>query len=165
LSDTRTRKGKVADLQELGITVDQELDQWRSKIHYTEMIDQVQGEMYPTRSSADNSVAEQRMREIRDWLRALDPIEKEAALMEAANSGNALFLEAVENSPVPFQFSTRELVQKVRLTQLEKQYPTEATHLQDLRTAQEQLDSALKSVRVELRKAGLNATSSDLSAS
>lgn len=160
-SNERTRVGKVKDLQALGEELRTELNRWRSQFHYGEMITQLTTEMTPTRSNPENYAAESRMREIRDYLRTLDPIEQESVYREAAEKGNDLFLEAIERSPVPLRFSTQELIDKITIMRLEKQYPEQAQRLNDLRIAQDQLDSALSSVRVELAKSSIDVASRD----
>ena len=160
-SNEHTKVGKVKALQTLGEELKVELKKWRSQFHFDEMISQLTAEMTPTRSNAENSVAELRMREIRDHLRTLDPIEQESMYREAAEKGNDFFLEAIERSPIPLKFSTQQLIDKIRITGIEKQYPEQAQRLHDLRTAQDQLDSALSSVRVELAKSAIDVASRD----
>lgn len=164
-SSDHTKVGKVKALQALGEKSRIELNKWRSQFHYDEMMAQLTAEMTPTRSNPENFAAESRMREVRDYLRTLDPIEQEQMYRDAAEKGNDLFLEAIERSPIPLKFSTQKLIDKIKIQRLEKQYPDQAQRLSDLRIAQDQLDSALASVRVELRKSGIDAASSTLSSS
>ena len=158
-SNERTKVGKVKDLQALGEELKTELNKWRSQFHYDEMIKQLEAAMTPTRSNPENYAAESRMREIRDYLRSVDPIEQETMYREAAEKGNDLFLEAIERSPVPFKFSTQKLIDKIQIMRLQKQYPEQASKLNDLRIAQGQLDSALGSVRQELAKSAVDVVS------
>ena len=110
----------------------------------------------------DDTVAEMRQREIRDILRSLDPIDVEAQYLAAAQTGDELFLSAIEESPIPFSFATKGLVDRVRFSRLEKAYPEQATKLADLRTAQSNVSSALKSVTHDLKQQGVEIASEGL---
>ena len=157
ISDSKdlTRPGKVNKLKDLSDKVDRETKDWRASMHYAEMIRQVEKEMKPVQKRPDDVVAEMQRREIRDHLRSLDPVEQEAAYREAAISGNDLFLDAIDTSPVPLRFATQALIDKIRVQRLETQYPKQASRLHDLRTASQQADSALNSVRGSLLKIGV----------
>lgn len=102
--------------------------------------------MQPTRSRPDDIVGEIRRKEIRDYLRTLDPLEIESKFMAAAEEGDELFLAAVEESPLPFNFATKDLVEKVRFRRLSAQYPVQSTKVADLQTMKESATSALKTV-------------------
>ena len=147
-----TRPGKVNQRKELSEKVDRETKDWRASMHYAEMIQQVEKEMKPIQKRSDDQVGEMRKREVRDYLRTLDPVLQEAAYREAASGGNDLLLVAIEESPVPFVFATQELIDKIRFQRLETQYPEPAARLHDLQIASQQVDSALNSVRGSLRK-------------
>lgn len=149
------RNGKGNHLKKLAAKVDQETRQCRAGIRYDEMIRQVKNEMQPIKNRTDDVVAELRRREIRDHLLKLDPIMQEGAYREAAESGNDLFLEAVESAPVPLKFATQELIEKIQFSRLETRYPQQAARLRDLQTAQQQLDSAVSSAQAEMHKFGL----------
>ena len=157
ISDSKdlTRPSKVNKLKDLSAKVDRETKDWRGSMHYAEMIRQVENEMKLVQKRPDDVVAEMQRREIRDHLRSLDPVLQEAAYREAAISGNDLFLDAIDTSPVPLRFATQALIDKIRFQRLETQYPKQASRLHDLQTAFQQADSALNSVRGSLLKIGV----------
>ena len=119
-------------------------------------IRQLKVEMPPARNCPDDVVGELRQREIRDYLRTLDPIDVEEKYESAARAGDELFLSAIEQSPVPFNFATKGLVEKVSFSRLKKAYPVKAKELADLQTGKANVLSALKSVQAALRKQKLD---------
>ena len=156
-----TRPGKENKLKDLSEKVDRKTKDWRASMHYADMIRQVENEMKPIQKKPDDSVAEMRRREVRDYLRTLDPVMQEAAYREAAAGGNDLMLAAIEESPVPFVFATQAMIDKIRFQRLETQYPKQAARLHDLQLASQQVDSALNSVRATLRKNGVEIAGQD----
>jgi len=152
-----TVKGKQNARAALAVEVKSLIRDWRIvEENLADQIRQVEESMTPKRNRPDDSVAEMRQREIRDVLRTLDPIEVEEKYMSAARAGDDLFLQAIEESPFPFSFATKGLIQKVRFSRLEKVYPEEALKLADLRTGETNIESALQSVQADLAKQGLD---------
>ena len=118
--------------------------------------------MSPKRNRVDDVVGEMRQREIRDVLRTLDPIDVEEKYMSASRAGDELFLSAVEESPVPFSFAAKGLVEKVRFSRLQRAYPEQATKLADLKIGKANVIIALKSVQNDLAKQNLNVVPDEL---
>ena len=158
-----TIKGKQKAIAAIAAELDREVKKWRKPIDHAlaDQIQQLEGKMQPTRNRHDDFVAESRQREVRDYLRTLDPVDMEEKYMSAARAGNELFLSAVEESPVPFSFATKGLVDKIRYARLERQYPEEASKVADLRTSQADVSSALGSVRSNLGQQGIRILSED----
>ena len=119
-------------------------------------IRQLKVEMSPARNCPDDVVVELRQREIRDYLRTLDPIDVEEKYESAARADDELFLSAIEQSPVPFNFATKGLVEKVSFSRLEKANPVKAKQLADLQTGKANVLSALKSVQAAFGKQKLD---------
>ena len=119
-------------------------------------IRQLKVEMPPARNCPDDVVGELRQREIRDYLRTLDPIDVEEKYESAARADDELFLSAIEQSPVPFNFATKGLVEKVSFSRLEKANPVKAKQLADLQTGKANVLSALKSVQAAFGKQKLD---------
>lgn len=146
-----TQKGKQAELVELAKQIEPQVKDWQKVIDgYKEQIRQLNEEMQPKRNREDDIVAKLRQREIRDYLRTLDPVDLEARFIAAAEQGDELFLAAIEESPVSFNFATKNLVQKVRFRRLSAQYPVQSTKVADLTVATQSATSALATVRNEL---------------
>ena len=158
-----TAKGKQEAYKALSAEVDAEIKKWRVvESHYRDQVRQLNEQMQPSRSRADDVVGELRRVEIRNYLRQLDPVEAEAAYMEAAQKGDDLFLAAIAESPIPFRFSTANLVEKVNMERLKRAYPKEAERLENLQVAQQDVNAALKTAREALGKLGINLASLDL---
>ncbi len=148
-----TAKGKQTALKELEAEIVKKTKEWQQgNGHYADYAKQLEKKMQPKRHRQDDQVYESRQREIRDHFHLLDPIMQEAAYRQAAEKGNDQFLEAIEHSPWPIEFSTQAQIDKIRDAQLSRQYPEQAQTLKDVRMAQTQVDSALKSVGADLRK-------------
>lgn len=156
-----TRPGKVNQLKDLSAKADRETKDWRASMHYAEMIKQTEAEMKSIQKRPDDVVGELQKREIRDYMRSLDPIMQESMCREAASGGNDLLLSAIEESPVPFVFATQAQIDKIRFQRLETQYPVQAARLRDLQLASQQADSSLNAVRADLAKSGLKITGQD----
>ncbi len=75
--------------------------------------------------------------------------------MEVGERGDQRVMGAIQFALVPFTFSTKDLVEKVRFQRLAAQYPEQAEKLADLQTIKESATSALKTVRNELAQEGL----------
>ena len=159
-----TIKGKQKAIAAIAAELDREVKKWRKPIDdmLADQIQQLEGKMTPKRNRPNDFIAEMRQAEIRTYLRTLDPIDMEEKYMAAARSGDELFLSAVEESPIPFTFATKGLVDKNRYMRLERQYPEEASKAADLRTAQVDVSSALGSVRGDLQQQGIKILSEDL---
>ena len=151
-----TVKGQQAKIKELLVDTDRQIKDFQSShIGYTETAKQLLDSMQPKRDAPD-VISEMRQAEIRGYLQRLDPLDAEVEYRAATERGDYLFLDAVERAPIPFKFATQALIDKISFARLEKANPVEATKLRDVRTAQETVDSALKSVRVSLAKDGLD---------
>ena len=152
-SNELTAKGKQAALRELEAEMIRNTKEWeKANQHYADYAKQLENEMQPKRHREDDMVYESRQREIRDHFHKLDPLDQEAMYRIAAEEGNDQFLEAIEHSPWPIQFSTQAQIDKIRDQQLSRQYPEQSLILKDVRMAQTQVDSALGAVTVSLRK-------------
>ena len=150
-------KGQQSERAELVIEVKKQIKEWlAAQDNLDDQIRQLENEMSPKRNRVDDVVGEMRQREIRDVLRTLDPIDVEEKYMSASRAGDELFLSAVEESPVPFSFAAKGLVEKVRFSRLQRAYPEQATKLADLKIGKANILSALKAFEVDLGKMGLN---------
>ena len=101
--------------------------------------------MQPASNHPDNVVGELRQREIRDYLRTLDPVDVEEKYVSAARVGDELFLSAIEQSPIPFKFATGGLVDNIVTTRFEQANPEKASRLADLKLGKANVLSALRS--------------------
>jgi hypothetical protein len=159
-----TAKGKQNAIAELRKELEKQLRDWHSFVkHYDDQIGQLKNSMQPTEHRRDDVVYALEQREIRDYLRQLDPLELESFVREAAANGDDRILSAVSNSPISFKLATAGLINKIASQRLEAQYPTEAGKMKDLMLAQEQVGSALKSVHAELARVGLERLGEDRS--
>ena len=159
-----TVKGKQKAIAAIEAELEREVKEWRKPINdmLANQIQQLEGTMQPKRNRQDDFVAEMRQREIRDYLHGLDPVDLEEKYMSAARAGDELFLSAVEESPIPFTFATKGLIDRVRLSRLERAYPEEASKVTDLQQARVDVRSAVKSVVSELQREGIKILSEDL---
>lgn len=149
-SGTFTAKGKREAITELSVEVVRLISDWKRVINgYETQIGQLEREMQPKRIRRDDVVGEMRQREVRDYLRTLDPINLEARFMAAAREGDELFLAAIEESLIPFTFSTNDLIEKVRFQRLSVAYPAQSTKVADLQVGSQSASSALATVRNE----------------
>ena len=108
-------------------------------------IRQLEIEMQPASNHPDNVVEELRQREIRDYLRTLDPVDVEEKYVSAAQVGDELFLSAIEQSPIPFKFATGGLGDNILTTRCEQANPGKASRLADLKLGKANVLSALRS--------------------
>jgi hypothetical protein len=165
-SGTFTTKGKQAAIADLKLEIDRDLKDWFAvEKGYADQIRQLREAMQPTEHRRDDVVYALEQREIRDYLRQLDPLDLEAFVREAAETGNDKVLSAVTNSPIPFRLATAGLINKIENQRLEQAHPEQAAKVKDLLTAQEQVGSALKSVHAELAREGLEIDGQALSLS
>ena len=105
----------------------------------------------------DDVVAAIREWELRGLMRKMDPVDLQTAYKAAAESGDDLFVDAVEKSPIPFVFDKKEdVVEQVRFARLKNKYPKDAVQLSDLKLGKTNTLSALKSVEINLARHGLN---------
>ena len=112
-SNELTNKGKQAALAELEAEIVKKTKEWQqANGHYADYAKQLENEMQPKRHRQDDMVYESRQREIRDHFHKLDPLDQEAMYRIAAEEGNDQFLEAIEHSPWPIQFSTQAQIDK-----------------------------------------------------
>lgn len=159
-----TTRGQEKAVAELTVELRRELDDWKVVLRkYADNARQVRESMEPKRHRRDDIAWQLELREIRDYVRTLDPVDQEAFYRQAADEGHDQILEAIEFSPIPFRFATQGLVDKISLVRLERQYPEQAAKLGDLRVAQETASSALKSVQAELSKQGVEVAGDPLS--
>lgn len=156
-SGTYTAAGKKIELAELAKEIARQVQDWEKVIDgYNEFARQLNEEMQPKRNREDDVVGEMRQAEIRVHLRSLDPLQAEAEFMIAAERGDETFLAAIEESPIEFTFSTKDLIEKVKFRRLSAAYPEQAQKVADLRVATHSATSALKTVGNELAKEGVN---------
>ena len=151
-SRSLTTPGKGEELVLLETKTRWTLKDWDAHQDFSKKIEHVQAKMQLPRSRPDDPVWESRRREIRDWLKTLDPTDAEAEYIAASQTGNEQLIFAVEESPVPFQWLKPELIAKTREKRQARMFPNEAIELQDFELAQGNLKSALKSVEVDLRR-------------
>ncbi len=157
-----TTKGMQSAFADLRVEIQKELNGWQSALgDYADQIRQLKEAMAPTRHRRDDIAWQLELREIRDYFRTLDPLDQEAFYRQAAEEGTDQILEAIEHSPLPFRFATKNLIDKISTQRLERQYPEQAAKLADLLTAQETAGSALKSVRAELAAQGIETRGED----
>ena len=155
-SSEHTVKGKQSKMKELLVDINRQLKDFQNThVGYERTAQQLLDSMQPKRDAPD-VISEMRQAEIRVYMQKLDPLDQEVEYRAAAERGDYQFLDAVERAPIPFKFATQALVDKISFARLQKAYPVEAKKLRDVRTAQETVDSALKSVRVSLAKDGLD---------
>ncbi len=152
-----TARGKSEQFAKLKGELATELAEW-SKVAdgYDEQAKRIEAEAHPTRHPKDDAAHELRQREIRDALRAMDPAAAEAEFLAAAESGKSELVSAVLYSPVKFNFVTEDLAQKVLRQQWERESPADADKLADLQRAQQEIQSALRSVGSDLARQGVD---------
>jgi hypothetical protein len=151
-----TVAGQQDALAKLRADIEKELSDWGAfQKHYVSQIERLESEAQPKRHPKDDAAYELRQREIRDVLRTLDPVDLEARILEAAENGEDELLHAFIHSPVRFRLATADLIAKIQRQQWERQFPNDAASLHDLKQAQQEVQSALGSVRAGLRKQGL----------
>ena len=155
-----TAKGKQIARAALQVEVKKQIKNWLAA--QSNLTDQIEREMQPKRNRPDDVVGEMRQREIRDVLRKLDPTEVEGRYRVAAETGDEQFLSAIEESPVPFLFTTG-LVEKIRFSRLERAFPEQAKKLGDLKIGKTNVISALRSGETDLKKHGLDVSADPLS--
>ena len=147
-----TVTGKQQALTVLEVKTKWNFKDWAAHQDFSKKIEHVQAKMQLPRSRPDDPVGESRRREIRDWLKTLDPTDAEAEYIAASQTGNEQLIFAVEESPVPFQWLKPELIAKTREKRQARMFPNEVIELQDLELAQGNLKSALKSVEADLTR-------------
>ena len=157
-----TTKGKQSALVDLQADVGGEIKEWqKANHHYADYAKQLEEKMVPKKARQDDLLQFLREQEMRQELKAMDILIIEGMYRDAVESGNDLLVDAIDNAPIPFKFATQGLINKMRFARLASQYPEEAQTLKDVRTAQEQVDSALKSSRADLLKQGLEILAED----
>lgn len=151
-----TGRGKRDEFARLKDDLTKELQAWFTfEKGYAEQIERIEANMNPTRHPKDDAVWELRQREIRDYLRTLDPTEVEALVRKAAENGDDELLQAVTYSPIPFQLATAGLIDEISHQRWEREFPDDAAKLADLRHAAGEALSALRSVQRDLHTHGL----------
>lgn len=162
-SQELTTKGKQSALVDLQAEVGRQIKEWqKADRHYADYARQLEEKMVPKNARPDDVVQFLKEQEIRQELKAMDILIVEGMYRDVVESGNNLLADAINNAPIPFKFATQGLINKMRFARLASQYPEEAQTLKDVRTAQEQVDSALKSSRAEWLKRGLKNLGEDV---
>ena len=152
-----THQGKSEAREELKGEIKKARTGWLDRL--TPLDDQVasiQKEMVLTSHQPDDVVSALREWEMRSGIQKMDPVDLRVAYERAAENGDDLFVNAVENSPIPFVFDKQEdLVEQVRQARLERRFPEQASKLKDLNLGLANLQSALRSVESNFRAQGL----------
>ena len=159
-----TSQGKVSAFRTLADKTDEsiaELD--RTLAGYADQVQQLEEAVKPKRHPRDDIAYQLEMREIRDHIKSLDPVEQDAFVLVALESGVAQVLEAVRYSPVPFKFASGEMIEKIEARQQAIQHPEETARLSDLRLANRETSSAISSVKAALLQQGLVLRRQDVS--
>ena len=150
-------KGQQDARAELAVEVRRKIKDWLTAQNpLDDQMNQLKNEMQPKRNRGDDVIGELRQREVKDYLRTLEPLVIEEKYISAARAGDELFLSAVEESPIPFSFAAQGVVERVKFSRLERAYPEQAKKLADLQTGKANVFSALRSVEADLNKNGLN---------
>ena len=124
----------------------------------------IEKQMVLTSHRPDDVVAALREMEMRSEIRKMDPLDLRVAYERAAENGDDLFVNAVENSPMPFVFDKKaDLVEQVRQARLERRFPAQASKLKDLNLGRDNLQSAMRSVESNFRAQGLEISDDSVS--
>ena len=157
-SSELTITGEKTAKKELESVVKLEREGWLGKqSDIDDQIRQIEEKMTLNPPRPDDVVAAIREWELRGLMRKMDPVDLQTAYKAAAESGDDLFVDAVEKSPIPFVFDKKEdVVEQVRFARLKNKYPKDAVQLSDLKLGKTNTLSALKSVEINLARHGLN---------
>ena len=152
-----THQGKAEAREELKVELKKARQGWLERLNpLDEQIAQIEKGMVLTSHRPDDVVSALREMEMRSEIRKMDPLALRVAYERAAENGDDLFVNAVENSPIPFVFDRQEnLVESVKSARLERRFPEQARKLKDLNLGRDTLQSALRSVESNFRAQGL----------
>ena len=150
-------EGKSVARKELIVELKQARLAWLKRLNPLDaQIENIEKEMVLTSHRPDDVVSALREWEMRSGIQKMDPLDLRVAYERAAENGDDLFVNAVENSPIPFVFDKQEdLVEQVRQARLESRFPEQASKLKDLNLGLATLQSALRSVESNFRAQGL----------
>ena len=150
-------EGKSVARQDLIVELKQARQAWLKRLNPLDaQIENIEKEMVLTSHRPDDVVAALREMEMRSEIRKMDPLDLRVAYERAAENGDDLFVNAVENSPIPFVFDKKaDLVEQVRQARLERKFPDQASKLKDLNLGRDNLQSAMRSVESNFRAQGL----------
>lgn len=155
-SPNLTANGKVAEFRKLGASLDKEIADIEKLLpNYSKMADEVEFQIRPGRHPREDVAWQLELREIRDYVRSLDIAEQEAFVLGAVEAGDMQILEAVRFSPIKFRFATEEAMAKIDAARQRVQFPEETQRLADIRRAQQEVRSALGSVKKALGERGI----------
>ena len=150
-------EGKSEARKELVAEIKQARQGWLGRLTpLDKQVAQIEKEMVLTAHRPDDVVGAIREMEMRAEIRKMDPTEVGIAYKSAAETGDDLFVNAVENSPLPFVFDKQEkVIDQVRQARLERKFPDQAVMLKDLNLGRDNLQSAMRSVESNFRAQGL----------
>ena len=150
-------EGKSAARKELIVELKQARQGWLKRLNpLDDQVASIEKQMVLTSHRPDDVVSALREMEMRSEIRKMDPLALRVAYERAAENGDDLFVNAVENSPIPFVFDKKEdLVESVKTARLARKFPEQAAMLNDLKLGLVNLQSALRSVESNFRALGL----------
>jgi len=159
-----TSQGKVAAFRALAEKTDESLAELdRTLEGYSNQVQQLEEAVKPKRHPRDDIAYQLEMREIRDHIKSLDPLDQDAFILAALESGNMQIMEAVRYAPIPFKFASSEMIEKIQSRQQAIQHPEETARLAELRRASQETSSAMSSVKAVLGQQGLVLRRKDVS--
>ena len=152
-----TAEGKSVARKELIIEIKEARRGWLDRLSPLDrQIESIEKQMILTSHRPDDVVGALREMEMRSEIRKMDPLDLEAAYKNAAKNGDDLFVNSVENSPIPFVFDKKaDLVESVKSARLARRFPEQSVKIKDLNLGLQNLQSALRSVESNLRAMGL----------
>ncbi len=159
-----TRQGKQAKLKELLAGTQRQLQEFAAtNVGYARTIEQIKDGMVLGKDKPNDVVGELRKQEIRLQMRQMDPVDQEVEYRTAVERNDYLFMDAIEQSPIRFNFATQALIDKVIFQRMERAHPKDAEKLKDVTQALDMMEGGVKSVRAALASAGLDLTVLDQS--
>lgn len=159
-----TSQGKVAAFRALAEKTDESLAELdRILKGYSNQVQQLEEAVKPKRHPRDDIAYQLEMREIRDHIKSLDPLDQDAFILAALEAGNMQIMEAVRYAPIPFKFAASEMIEKIQARQQAIQHPEETARLAELRRASQETSSAISSVKAVLGQQGLVLRRQDVS--
>ena len=151
-----TGQGKAEAREELKVELKKARNGWLDRLTpLDDQIANIEKEQVLTSHRPDDVVGAIREWEMRSDIRKLDPVDIERAYIDAAKNGDDLFVQAIENAPLPFNLKDG-LVDTAKAARLERKYPEEAAKLVDLKLGLGNLHSALRSVESDFRAKGID---------
>ncbi len=159
-----TSQGKFSAFRALAEKTDESLAELdRTLAGYADQVQHLEEAVKPKRHPRDDIAYQLEMREIRDHIKSLDPLDQDAFILAALESGNLQIMEAVRYAPIPFKFASGEMIEKIQTRQQAIQHPDETARLADLRLANRETSSAISSVKAVLGQQGLVLRRQDVS--